>query len=98
MSLFRNPYRTQAGRPNPPKPIANERTNLMDEDVTSFEMAFFRANTCPDCEHKGFLEGPHGGSCVNFKCAGSDCGSRFNDMGPFGIQRISDASPDRKVQ
>jgi hypothetical protein len=49
---------------------------------------------CPDC---GTLlrEGPHGGLSVNWYCNGASCGSRFNDMGPFGVQRISEAMPCR---
>jgi len=31
---------------------------------------------CPDCGSKKFYEGPSGGLCTNWKCAG--CGSRFN--------------------
>lgn len=46
----------------------------------------FFAQGCPDCGNKDFLEGPSGGLCVNFKC--NKCGSTFNDMGPFGIERI----------
>lgn len=46
----------------------------------------FFDNGCPDCGSTKFLEGPSGGMCVNFKCA--TCGSKFNDMGPFGVERI----------
>jgi len=42
---------------------------------------------CPDCCGTEFLEGPHGGLSINFKCA--QCGSTFNHMGPFGIDRLS---------
>lgn len=31
---------------------------------------------CPDCGSLDFYEGPSGGLCVNYQCAG--CGSRFN--------------------
>ena len=48
---------------------------------------------CPDCGGSKFLEGPHGGLSVNFKCAG--CGSEFNNMGPFGIERIGEAKAIR---
>lgn len=41
---------------------------------------------CPDCGGKEYLEGPHGGLSINFKCA--QCGSCFNDMGSFGVDRI----------
>jgi len=66
------------------------------EKVTESELKSIKENKCPDCGHEGFLGGPRGGACENFKCANSDCGSRFNDMGCFGIDRISDPSPDRK--
>jgi len=98
--LFRNPYRVpaeQAVTPEPP-PVVHARTSKDREHVTEFEMTLFQANKCPDCEQEGFLEGPHGGLCVNFKCANPQCGSRFNHMGPFGIDRISDASPDKVSQ
>ena len=32
---------------------------------------------CPDCGGVEFLEGPSGGSSINFACA--NCWSRFND-------------------
>jgi len=43
--------------------------------------------SCPDCGSMVFLKGPRGGLCQNFKC--QDCGSEFNNMGPFGIERLS---------
>ena len=43
---------------------------------------------CPDCGAKNSMkEGPCGGLSVNIIC--SKCGARFNDMGAFGIDRIS---------
>jgi hypothetical protein len=44
---------------------------------------------CPDCGAKDqWQEGPSGGSCINFRCAG--CGNKFNvAMPPLNqIQRI----------
>lgn len=70
--------------------ITQERTHKKWDVVSTFESAFFRRNMCPDCESLGFFEGPQGGGCINFKCCNPECGSEFNDMGPFGIQRISD--------
>jgi ribosomal protein S27E len=98
--LFRNPYRVQAEQVAPPEPppLVHARTSKDREHVTEFEMTFFLENKCPDCEHEGFLEGPHGCLSINFKCANPACGSRFNHMGPFGIDRISDASPDKVPQ
>ena len=52
------------------------------------------AHTCPDCKEP-LIEGPHGGLSINYWCSNPQCGSGFNEMGPFGSQRISDASPRR---
>jgi transposase-like protein len=46
----------------------------------------FFTNGCPDCGSNDFLEGPHGGLSINFKCA--KCNSEFNDTWVFGIDRI----------
>lgn len=46
----------------------------------------FREGKCPDCGVWEFLEGPSGGMNTNIKC--KNCGSFFNEMGPFGIDRI----------
>lgn len=76
------------------------RTTKNGEMLTKDEMTRFlkplsnknyRAH-CPDCETE-LLEGPHGGLSVNFACPHKECGSRFNFMGPFGVERISDAQP-----
>lgn len=40
---------------------------------------------CIDCGGV-LVEGPHGGLSVNWNC--SRCGAGFNDMGPFGVERI----------
>lgn len=76
-------------KPEPP------RTREDGDSLTEFELKLIRAGTCPDCGGEEFLSGPRGGMAQNFKCGGDKCGSRFNDMGMFGIDRISDASPDR---
>ena len=47
----------------------------------------FFENGCPFCKSNDFLEGPHGGLSINFKC--EKCGSTFNDMGPFGIDLLA---------
>ena len=41
---------------------------------------------CPDCGGEDFLAGPCGGLCQNIKCV--KCGQEWNDMGPFGLERI----------
>jgi hypothetical protein len=78
---------------------AKQRTYKEGERLTDFELGFIRpeekgCGSCPDCGSAGFLAGPRGGMAQNFKCGNEECGSRFNDMGPFGIDRISDAQPD----
>ena len=64
-------------------------------ELNEKELATVRQGRCPDCSGIGFLGGPSGGLCQNFKCANPQCGSRFNDMGPFGIERISRPSPEK---
>ncbi len=61
----------------------------MTMDIETEGVNFWRNGfrACPDCGGCLFLEGPHGGLSVNFKC--KNCGSEFNDMGPFGVERIS---------
>jgi DNA-directed RNA polymerase subunit RPC12/RpoP len=39
-------------------------------------VAAFRAGKCPDCGCREFYEGPSGGLCINWQCAG--CGNKFN--------------------
>lgn len=41
---------------------------------------------CPHCENTGWWEGPEGGGSVNITC--TRCHSRYNYMGPFGLQEI----------
>jgi len=50
------------------------------------------AHTCPDCGAP-LREGPHGGLSVNWLCPSPKCSSGFNAMGPFGVERITHASP-----
>lgn len=47
---------------------------------------------CPDCGGTKILHGPEGGGCINVCCGNSDCRSAFNDMGPFGLERIPNCS------
>ena len=51
-----------------------------------WKLGKFDFKKCPDCGHDKFLEGPHGGLSVNFKC--ENCEAKFNNMGPFGIERL----------
>lgn len=39
-----------------------------------------------DCESDTFYEGPGGGSFGNITC--TKCGSKYNNLGPFGLERI----------
>lgn len=72
-----------------------DRTSMKFERLAERELEKFRLGVCPDCDTAPLLEGPHGGLSVNYGCGNPECGSRFNDMGPFGVERISEASPDR---
>jgi hypothetical protein len=62
----------------------------MIEDLTENKAVSLDKGICPDCRGVRFLEGPHGGVCVNIKCA--NCGAKFNVVpglpGTFGKQRI----------
>lgn len=46
-----------------------------------------KRRVCPDCRNS-LREGPHGGLSVNWYCVEPGCGSRFNDMGVFGVERL----------
>ena len=50
---------------------------------------------CPFCRSKEFLEGAHGGMCVNFMC--SVCKARFNHEGPFGVTLLEEPSGEFKT-
>jgi hypothetical protein len=70
-------------------------TNRIWEALDDAEIAFFQSGKCPDCG-SALLEGPSGGGSQNYSCSNATavpCGSRFNHMGPFGVERISDARP-----
>lgn len=69
------------------------------EKLTEDEMKLLRATECcPDCGTGKLGEGPHGGLSINWYCLEPKCGSRFNDMGPFGWERISDPSPNKPTE
>lgn len=78
--------------------LTKHRTFWEGQKLSDGEIKFLEGGTCPDCGHKGLLEGPHGGLSVNYYCGDQEkCGSRFNVMGPFGIERITDASPKKPI-
>lgn len=75
-----------------------QRTLKDGDKLTDEEAERFSAGSCPDCGCIKLVEGPHGGLSINFYCGDDEaCGSRFNFMGPFGIERISAASPKKVV-
>jgi hypothetical protein len=80
-------------------PPLEPRTTKEREKLTKREEEEFRGMydlaKCPDCA-SSLEEGPHGGMSVNYRC--SVCGSKFNDMGSFGVERISDACPNFKEE
>lgn len=82
---------TKAKKP-PALPPSETRTQQKGEKLSESELVLLQRGHCPDCLEK-VVEGPSGGMSINFYCGSEDCGSRFNDMGPFGADRISDASP-----
>jgi len=55
----------------------------MDKDKI---LAALNRGECPDCGHRGFLEGPHAGLAVNIKCKG--CGNEFDVCLPIFAERI----------
>jgi hypothetical protein len=60
---------------------------LSDENAETFY-----SQKCPDCGSK-VVSGPRGGLSVNWDCV--KCGSGFNDLGPFGVERVTEVSPGR---
>jgi hypothetical protein len=62
------------------------------------EVKLFYRGVCPDCRRETLLQGPCGGGSINVKCGDAECGSRFNEMGPFGVERLSPASPLRPAE
>jgi hypothetical protein len=85
-----------------------ERSYKKGERLTTDEIEFMEARlrlelpACPDCESGEFLSGPEGGCSINIKCDNAKCGSKFNFMTAAGIslgmERISDASPDKPLE
>ena len=66
-----------------------------DELKFIYERAEAAQPECPDCGCGHLCAGPTGGMSINRQCNNPTCGSRFNDMGPLGWDRISDPMPDR---
>lgn len=74
-----------------------DRTFKDGNELTKGEIKTLYGGHCPDCDAEGLLEGPSAGLSVNIYCGNEKCGSRFNVMGPFGAQRITDASPKKYI-
>lgn len=76
----------------PPEP---QRSLRRGDRLTVDELTLLANGVCPDCDLRAACRaGPGGGSLGNFACAG--CGSEFNDLGPFGVERLSTpGEPDR---
>lgn len=74
-----------------------QRSTRDREKLTEDEMGVIYAKGethCPDCDVGPVIEGPSGGLSINRYCINPKCGSRFNDIGPFGWERISNARPN----
>lgn len=70
--------------------VIMKRTYKNGEHCTEEEANLVKRGKCCDCD--GYLyEGLSRGLSVNVYCL--KCGSRFNDMGPFGVDRTTDAQP-----
>ena len=76
------------------KKLEPVKTSKVGEMLTNEELKLFKVSECPDCE--SFLAmGPSAGISVNYYCISPLCGSRFNSMGPIGVERVTDACPSR---
>jgi hypothetical protein len=42
------------------------------------EIDRLNAGRCPDCNYRGFVLGPRGGSAQNIECGNLNCRARFN--------------------
>lgn len=70
-----------------------QRTFKNGQRLTEDETKAFRSGACPDCGARALLQGPSGGLSENVYCGNEErCGSRYNEMGPFGVDRISDTA------
>jgi hypothetical protein len=67
------------------------------DGLTREEAEMFCTGKCPDCG-ASLLAGPEAGFCQNVLCESDSCASKFNYMGPFGIERLTDASPKKTLE
>jgi hypothetical protein len=67
-----------------------DRTYKKRERLSEEENELMQKYVCPDCGEK-LLVGPSGGGAVNLLCSNEMCGSKYNALGLFGGERISDS-------
>ncbi len=70
-----------------------ERTSKTHERLTRDEYRRAVDGECPDCGVE-LTPGACGGRSQNFHCSG--CGARFNFMGPFGVERLTNRQQPAK--
>lgn len=46
---------------------------------------------CPKCNGSQWIDGPGGGSFGNIECGNNKCGTKYNNMGIFGLQEIKNS-------
>lgn len=68
---------------------SNERLDRTEEKM-------FRDGICPDCRERRLVMGQPEARCIKYTCMNEKCGTRFSDLGLFGVERISDAFPNYK--
>jgi hypothetical protein len=87
-NIFRHIFRRRPPPPPPPPapPLQGEKY-LNREEVIAMENGL-----CPDCQQPSLREGPCGGMSVNVLCCNYECLSKFNVMGPFGVERLTPKS------
>ncbi len=68
------------------KSISKKSQSSISLTAKELTEIFQKEEVCPDCGKWDFYKGPEGGMSLNIYC--SNCGSWFNDSGPFGLERI----------
>lgn len=58
--------------------------------LTPAALVMVRDHLCPNCCRE-LKEGPHGGLSVNWDC--HHCGAKYNEMGPFGWELVTEGRP-----
>jgi hypothetical protein len=86
-NIFRGIFLRRRPAPPPPEP-----TPTREGYLTPQEAAILEDGTCPECQQPSLREGPCGGMSVNVLCCNYECLSKFNVMGPFGVERLTPKS------